>query len=189
MLSCFWFFWALRTVRDFCQVAIAAVDSEGVGRKPAAGHCDFSDSRNSKSQFAGLQVVMSADFGFVGGYRVDRWSNHAWCCIKRCASPNAFVPHFFGLCDEAFSQKSLPPALAHLDKDSTNENVGCHISKMTFWRQICDSSLKLPSQLFKHITVAVSGWLGTSDPGCTKALRTLLSGGWLSWELVGRSFF
>lgn len=113
-------------------MAIAAVDSEGVGRKPAAGHCDFSDSRNSKSQFAGLQVVMSADFGFVGGYRVDRWSNHAWCCIKRCASPNAFVPHFFGLCDEAFSQKSLPPALAHLDKDSTNENVGCHISKMTF---------------------------------------------------------
>lgn len=66
---------------------------------------------------------MSADFGFVGGYRVDRCCNHAWCCIKRCASPNAFVPLFPGLCDKAFSQKSLPPALAHLDKDSTNENV------------------------------------------------------------------
>ena len=37
-------------------------------------------------------------------------------------------------------------------------------------------------------TAAVSGWLGTSDPGCTKALRTLLSGRWLSWELVGRDF-
>ena len=78
-------------------------------RQPAIAN--FSDSRNSKSQFARLQVLMSADFGFVGGYRVDWWSNHAWCCIKRCASPNAFVPHFSGICDKAFSQKSLPLVL------------------------------------------------------------------------------